>query len=392
MSFRATIAYYSAFIALGFATSVLGPALPSLATHTQTSVGEIGFLFTGASFGYMVGSLGVGKLLDRAPGNIILTSLLLIMSISLACIPLISSLWLLTVILFVLGISEGGLDLSANLLLVWVHRQRANPYLNALHFFFGIGALLAPIFIAQSILSQGDIHWAFWILAIYPIPAGIWLLKLPAPRSPEYHGSTENLENHWHLVGLIALVFVFYIGAEVGFGGWIFTYAVTLNLMEAAGAAYLTSVFWASLTVGRLLGISIAARFSPAAILLGDFAGCLLSLIIIWLFPGMSILVWVGTFALGVFMASIFPTLLAFSERHLTLSGRITRWFFLGTGLGGMILPYLMGILIEKNGPLSIIPVLWLDLILALLAFLGCILISKNIISQDTFNNKLSNS
>ncbi len=56
-------------------------------------------------------------------------------------------------------------------------------------------------------------------------------------------------------VGGNTLFFFLYVGAEVGFGGWIFTYAVALDLGSETAAAYLTSAFWGALTFGRLLTI-----------------------------------------------------------------------------------------------------------------------------------------
>ncbi len=42
------------------------------------------------------------------------------------------------------------------------------------------------------------------------------------------------------------------------------TYAVKLGLADAALAAYLTSLFWLAFTIGRLISIPVAIRFSPA--------------------------------------------------------------------------------------------------------------------------------
>jgi len=375
---RSTIVYFAAFVALGLATSAIGPALPGLADHTGTRLGAIGFLFTGASFGYMLGSLGAGHLLDRTRGHILLSVILFALAGMLALVPLISRLWLLTAILFVLGIAEGGLDVSANIMLVWLHRQGVNPFLNALHFFFGIGAFLSPIIIAQSILLSKDINWGFWLLAVYPIPAAIWLLRIPSPESPHTRGAAGHNQTNWLLVGLLSLFLMFYVGAEIGFGGWIYTFALNQNLADAAGAAYLTSIFWGSLTAGRLLGIGIATRVRPVAILIIDLIFCLLSLGLIWLFPQTFGLVWAGTIALGLAMASIFPTLLAYAERYLTMSGQVTRWFFVGTGIGGMILPWALGVLIESNGPTAIMPALWVNMVFALITFLFCVALARN--------------
>jgi len=50
------------------------------------------------------------------------------------------------------------------------------------------------------------------------------------------------------------------------------------ELADETGAAYLNSAFWGALTIGRLLSIPLAVRFSPKAMLRFDLLGSLLSL------------------------------------------------------------------------------------------------------------------
>lgn len=374
---RSTIAYFLTNIVLGLTTAALGPALPNLSEQTGVHLGAIGLLFTAQNFGYMSGSLGLGNLLDRASGNRLLAIVLLTMSAMLGLIPLAASLVILMVIFFVLGMANGGLDVCSNPMLVWIYRDRANPYLNALHFFFGIGAFLAPLLIAQSLMMGWEIRGAFWLLALYPLPVALWLFRLPSPSSPKMDELIERRPTPWLLVILIAIVYAFYVGAELGFGGWIYTFAINQGLAETTGAAYLNSLFWGALTVGRLISVGIATRIRPAIMLIVDFIGCLASLGLIWSAPRSVAAVWVGTIALGVFMASVFPTLLAFAGRHMTLSGTTSRWFFVGSGLGGMALPWLLGVLIERRGPEAMLPTLILTIALVLLIFSGATIVAS---------------
>jgi len=365
-----TLAYFAAFIGLGLFTSVLGPSLPGLAENTRTSLSEIGVLFTARSLGYLLGSLGLGRVFDRLPGHALLVSVLLVMAVTVAIAPLVPYLWLLALILLALGIGEGTLDIGVNLLLVWVHRRRSGPYLNALHFFFGLGATLSPIFVAQAILHAGGITWAFWGLALYMLPLTTWLARLPSPSPPPVSAEDVQDDGRALLVALISFFFFLYVGAEVSFGGWIYTYVIALELGDVAGAASLTSAFWGALTVGRLLGIPVAVRYSPRTILIADLLGCLLSIGVILLLPSSYPGIWVGTIGIGMFMASIFPITLAFAGRRIAVSGAIMRWFFVGTGAGGMSLPWLSGLLFEVLGPRSVMFAILLDLTLALVVFL----------------------
>jgi FHS family Na+ dependent glucose MFS transporter 1 len=165
---------------------------------------------------------------------------------------------------------------------------------------------------------------------------------------------------------LIALFFFLYVGAESGFGGWIATYAKAMGFGDAAAAAYLTSAFWGALTVGRLLSIPLAARFTPRQILLGDLVGCLISVGVVLLWPASPLAMWAGTVGAGLAMASIFPTTLSLAERHMTITGTITSFFFVGGSTGGMILPWIIGQLFEPVGPEVTISVILVSVVLAL--------------------------
>jgi FHS family Na+ dependent glucose MFS transporter 1 len=361
-----TAAYYLAFVALGLTSATLGPTLPDLAENTQTHLREISFLFTARALGYLIGSFFGGRLYDSKPGHPLMVIMLLGMTLALFLIPTVSLLWLLTAVLLVLGVAEGALDVGGNTLLVWVHRHRVGPYMNGLHFFFGMGAFLTPLIIAQAVLLSGDITWAYWVLALLVAPVAVWLLRLPSPAAQKVSKDGPAGQVNHRLVALIVLFFFLYVGAEVAFGGWIYTYAVELNVASEAVAAYLTAGFWGALTVGRLLAIPIAVRVRPRYILLGDLLGCLVSVGLILLWPDSLAIVWLGTLGVGLSMASVFPTTISLAERRMTVTGRVTGWFFVGASAGGMVLPWLIGQYFEGVGPQVVMMVLWVDLALAL--------------------------
>jgi len=346
-----TISYYAAFITPGFVSASLGPTLGGLAEHTSSQLRDISFLFTARALGYLVGSFIGGRLYDRIPAHRTMAAVILLMAVLMALVPLTPWLWLLTVVLLLLGMAEATVDVGGNTLLVWTHREQVGPFMNGLHFFFGVGAFLSPIIIAQAVLLSGDITWAYWVLALLIAPVALRVLPLPNP--PALVVSKDGVQGQVNplLVGLIALFFFLYVGAEVSFGGWIFTYTTALKLSDETMARYITSAFWGSLTIGRLLAIPIAARVRPRAMLIADLLGCLASVGIILVWSDSLLAVWLGTLGIGLSMASIFPTTLSFAERRLTLTGQVTGWFFVGAGAGGMVLPWLIGQLFDSVGP-----------------------------------------
>ncbi len=366
-----TAAYYLAFIGLGMGTAAAGPALPYLARHTASTLDQISFIFVAGSFGYLVGSFFGGRAYDRFQGHRILAIVLFASAILQALVPVLPRLWLLASVLILLGMTQGVLDVGANTLLMWTHGKKVGPFMNGLHFFFGIGSFVAPIIIARAVAITGDVHWAYWLFALFALPMAAWLWRLPSPALQAATDDRPAAKVPLLPVALFVLFFVAYVGAEVGYGNWIYTYSFSQSLADASGAAYLTSAFWGSFTFGRLLGIGISTRLKSQSILYIDLCGCLISLGVILLWPASPLALWIGTCGLGLFMASIFPTGLAFAESQLRLTGTITGWFLVGSGAGGMILPWLIGQLFVRLGPLATMSTIFIDMLANLALMVG---------------------
>jgi FHS family Na+ dependent glucose MFS transporter 1 len=365
-AFSRTLGYYLAFLAVGLTGASLGPTLPDLAAQTHTRLGEAGVLFTARSLGYMLGSLGGGRLYDHWRGHRLMAAALVAMAVTMAAVPAISPLWLLAAVLLALGAAEGTVDVGGNTLLVWLHRHRVGPFMNGLHFFFGVGAFLSPIAIAQVVLHSGGIAWAYRGLAVAVLPVALWLLCLPSPTGGAAAEEAAATRPNYALVALLAGLLLCYVGAEVGFGGWVYTYAVASGLAGQATAAYLTSAFWGALTVGRFVSIPIAGRCSLRTVLLADLLGSLACLALLLAFPGSPVALWLGSCGFGLAMASIFPVTISLAERHLAFTGQVAGWFLAAAGMGGMSLPWLMGQLFEPLGPRAAMAAVFAILLAAL--------------------------
>jgi len=229
------------------------------------------------------------------------------------------------------------------------------PFMNALHLFYGVGTFLAPIIIAQAVLITGRITWGYWIIAAFLLFSALQLFFIPSQPIPATKPGFTSTRTNNILVFLAALFLFCYSSMANIFGGWIFSYVVRLDLTNATNAAYLTSTFWGAFMVGRLLSILVAVRFKPSAILLGNLLGCLLSVGIIMLLPCSIISVWVGAAGLGLSAASLFPTTVALVERRIEISGKITSRFVIGSALGAMLPPWLVGQLFDSASPQIVI-------------------------------------
>ncbi len=363
-----TAGYYAAFIALGLTSASLGPTLSGLAANTGTAISQISILFSARAFGYLLGSLLGGRLFDRMRGHPVMALMLAGMVTSMALVPGLKLLWLLALVILLIGVAEGSVDVGANTLIVWVHRGDVGPYMNGLHFFYGVGAFISPLIVGQVLLrSGGGITWAYWVVAVIMVPVVLYMARQPSPVNQDVieKDSADTKLASPALVALISLFIFLYVGAEISFGGWIYTYAVALGLATPAAAAYLTSGFWGALTVGRLLAIPVAARFRPRTILLVDLLGSMAAVGLILVYPASLTVAWVGSIGAGLFMASVFPTTLSLAERRMPITGQVTSWFFVGASLGSMTVPYIIGQLFESTGPVVTMIAILICLVLA---------------------------
>ncbi len=368
-----TATYYVLFICLGLSIGLTGPTLPSLAEQTQVRVGQLGALFLAGSLGGFLGTLLGSRTFDRVRGHPALGIAQLLSAALIALYPLLPSVGLLFIVVVAKGITDGFINTGANTLLVWTHKEKSSPYMNALHFFFGLGAFLAPFIVAQVIVIPGGYRWAYWVLAAIGALAGLRMLTLKG--NPQHAHTTATQEEtgriNYPLVAAAMLFLFFYVGAEIAFAGWIYTYAFTLNLADATMAAYLTSGFWLTFTIGRLISIPLATRFKPQQLIAAALAGCLSILLIALIVPMNSTLVWILALALGVCMAPIWPSGFTLAGQSVKLTARVSGLILLGDSLGGMILPWLVGQVLDGIGPQTLIYLVTTSLFFNLIAFVS---------------------
>ncbi|HJQ15089.1 MAG TPA: MFS transporter, partial [Anaerolineales bacterium] len=136
------------------------------------------------------------------------------------------------------------------------------------------------------------------------------------------------------------------------------------NFGTEVTAAYLTSAFWGSFTLGRLFGIWVSTRAKPLTILYLDFVGCIISVGLVILFPQSSMMLWLGTILFGISQASIFPTFLTLAEERMHVTGTIAGLFLVGAGVGGMILPWLIGQAFVQAGAGAMMTMIFVGVVL----------------------------
>ncbi len=384
--------YYLLFVCLGLSIGLVGPTLPSLANQTHTPVGDLGAVFTASAVGALLGTLLGGRLFDRVRGHRALGIAQLASAALIALYPVIPSAWILLVVVVGKGLTDGFINTGANTLLVWTHKEKSSPYMNALHFFFGLGAFLAPILVAQVIDTPGGYRYAFWMLAAISGLAGLVMLTLK--KNPQHEHATSTVQEKTRInygVVIAAMLFLFfYVGAEIAFSGWIYTYALTLNLANVTTAAYLTSMFWLTFTLGRMISIPLAMRFKPPQLIAAALAGCLVILGAAFILQPSSTFVWILAAALGFCMAPIWPSGFTLAGQSVRLTSRVSGIILLGDSLGFMVLPWVVGQVLQGVGPQAMTPLVFMSLVGNLAAFAAIMRLRRTLPDRAVTANAVS--
>ena len=379
---RRLIGYFLLFICIGLDMALVGPTLPALAGQTGSTLGAMGMVFFISAGGFSLGTLLGGWLFDWAPGRRILVVGQCIVAALVFLIPHVPWFGMLMVLYIVKGIAGGTVHVGVNTLLLWTYEGKAGPYVNALHFFFGLGAFLSPLLFGLLIGAGRVYADAYHLLALVDLAVAVIILRILKVPAPGAKGAQEQAAEGGgrFLVPLVlsAMLFLFfYVSAEITFGGWIFTYARTLELADAVRAAYLTSIFWLTFTIGRLISIPIAVRFKPAQIIPAALAGCAGFLGLLIIFPASPEVLWIAAAGAGFCMAPVWPTGFTLAGQSVALTARISGFILLGDSLGGMVLPGLTGWIMESAGAPAMPQLVLASAGATFLAFLGIFFFGK---------------
>ena len=145
---------------------------------------------------------------------------------------------------------SGSLGAGGNVVLlnIWEGRD-SGPYLHALHFTYGVGAVLAPL-IARPFLSndstEDNIDTVWTIKTLYPLigfyglisALGFLVYHMIDKREKNIIKNVSFKDQEWSkesswktiLVVMMSLMIFFYTGVEVAFGTFISTFAVRSGL------------------------------------------------------------------------------------------------------------------------------------------------------------------
>ena len=131
---------------------MIGPSLIDLQELVSANENTISILFMACSLGYLIGSFIAGMIYDKFNSQILVTLLILLSASFFTAIPWNTTIIGLSLTIFLMYLTGGGMETCVNVRCLKLWGSSSAPFLQSLHFAYGVGALLAPV-IAAPFLS-----------------------------------------------------------------------------------------------------------------------------------------------------------------------------------------------------------------------------------------------
>lgn len=373
------ILIYFAFISLGLPDSLLGVSWPVMQPGFQVPFSFAGIASMVISGGTIVSSLLSGRVIHRfGTGKVTFISVMMT-AFALLGFSLAPSFAWIIVMAVPLGLGAGAVDSGLNGYVAEHYKAR---HMSWLHCFWGIGALSGPLILSQLIAR--DQSWRSGYLIVSIIQFGLvavlfFSLPLWSKASPGTGETPPHLDANKtvtrgvffplkiHGVKTVLLAFLFYCGIETTVGLWGSSYLVRARGLDPANAAAWVSIYYGSITVGRLIAGFITLKINNTMLIrIGQ--GLILAGGILLFLPLPVISALLGFIFIGLGCAPIFPSMLHETPvRFGKADAQLVMGFQMAAAyIGSTFLPPVFGF-VASNTSLALLPVFVLVYVVVML-------------------------
>ncbi|HUQ19331.1 MAG TPA: MFS transporter [Gemmatimonadaceae bacterium] len=339
-------------LTFGIVLTVLGAVLPSVIERFGIDKAQAGSLFLLMTLAILAASLVFGPMVDRYgyKGMLLLATALI--AVGLEGIAFAGSLGILRVAIVLIGFGGGIINGGTNALVADISSEEKNANLNLLGVFFGIGAVGVPFVLATlgESFAHSTLIAAVGALVLIPLLV-IAVTEFPAPKQAQgFPIAAAGRLVRDPLLLMMGFMLFLESGMEITVGGWTSTFVNEELAVPARRALVILSLYWlgmmlARLALGTFLKTVPPARAMFVCIVVG-LAGAL-----VLLFTREPQIAAISVFMLGVGFAATFPTVLGFvGERYANLSGTAFSLVIAMALCGGMLMPWLAGVIGASKG------------------------------------------
>ena len=346
---RLHFACFASIFCVGVWATSFGPALPFLADDMGMSLGAAGLLLTSLFAGSITASGAIFFRLHRINNRELDAAGLAMAAAGLVLLGVAGHWGVGLVAAAILGAGDG-LVIAAVHGIMATTSDDAPRAMNRLNLFFAVGAIAGPLWSGAMLDITGEAAYVYAGVGALAVAATAYTLSVPRPPAGESReaGAGEAVI-HTELLLMAAVLFL-YVGAEIGLGSWVSSYAREAADAGIMAAALMTSGYWAALLIGRLVTSRLLADgHEAAAILVIAIAGAGLASAVLALFGGTLAIGAAAAFATGLFFGPIWPVAMGLGSRRSP--GTAPAAMVTIGNAGGLVFPWLQGLVLSSAGP-----------------------------------------
>ncbi|KAG8185399.1 hypothetical protein JTE90_018620 [Oedothorax gibbosus] len=419
-----TLVYDLMFMILGLMMSISGPTLLDLKQSSGTNSYGISFIFTARSIGYLMGSTTGGVVLDCLKNeDVALIVSSLFVALGAYAIPWCRSLPVLLCTFAITGFAMGFSSTGSNTSTLRIWGKKSAPFLQGLHFAYGLGGFLGPLLAAPFLSTHAtesrhptlgasqntsepvmgifanysdnlpvavtdgipQITYAYAIIgAAATVVSGCFVFVVAFASKEKSKKDTEvqvlgqdpGIAFTTIVIVLACLQTGLVSGIEISFTQMLTSYVVQSDhaLTKVTGS-YMTSLYWGCFTLMRFISVLLACKLSVQKLLMFDLVLSSAAILLL-LTVGTRFVdgLWVGTALLGIGVASIFPATLSWVENYININNRIASAFTIVSNVLEMTVPLLISIYLDTH-PNVLFNFMMMDIVIVC-----CIFITLNFI------------
>lgn len=334
--------------ALGAVVASIGPLLPALARATGADLRGAGLVIS-ALFGGMLCAQALSAVaMNRAGARRVVIGALVACAAGCWGLSAATSLAGLLVVGTVMGMGYGLASIAINLVASRLVASRPGLVINICNVCYGIGAVVGPLVVSAFLRDGNDARLVFagaavLLVALLPL-AGL------VPTTHAQAAAARRAPLPRKALGLTALLMALGGGIEAGFAGWLATYAEHTLAFSAAGAALLSSQYWAFYLAGRILVTAASVRVPPEP-LLGITVGALVVGSVALTMSGTASTAMMATWLLGAAVGPVYPLVFGVLTRQFAARATDAAATVATAGsVGATVLPWVMGLTLPIAG------------------------------------------
>ncbi|WP_438448908.1 MFS transporter [Gorillibacterium sp. sgz5001074] len=355
------------YLATGFSHVLIGSILTALLQHYGGEYSEGGGLVFAQFFGFMIGVSTVGPSVQRLGRRNVLCAAMLVLFAAQLYAVLLPSWEVLIALLFIMGIAFGSIESSVGALILLAFKEKQAAAMGKLELYFGLGALLMPFF-SGIFLLFGIWRYAFvplgllalllaaaWRFTDFGLGSSEYLSRVPKSGPAGEDGSAPQASSASRgsrrlVLALFAAFFFLYVGVEVCLIEFAPSWMMDGYGLSPSASAWVVTLFWLTMSIGRAFIGALAERFSYYRYLLVSLAGTVLGTAGLAAAPS-AWAAYASMALLGFAMAGLFAVALIYANSLASGREQATASLLISTGgVGGAVMPLLLGRWMDRFG------------------------------------------